>query len=85
MVTSTRDNCLGQDCPNHKECFVLAARREALVDKLHGAEVPDPYRWLEDIDSKETTAFVADQAKFAEGYLEKIPQRAKFLAEAVYG
>jgi ATP-dependent DNA helicase DinG len=31
MVTSTRDNCLGQDCPNHKECFVLAARREALA------------------------------------------------------
>jgi ATP-dependent DNA helicase DinG len=30
MVTSTRENCLGQDCPNHKECFVLAARREAL-------------------------------------------------------
>ncbi|WP_409559286.1 ATP-dependent DNA helicase, partial [Accumulibacter sp.] len=24
MVTSTRDNCLGQDCPKHKECFVLA-------------------------------------------------------------
>ncbi len=30
MVTSTRENCLGQDCPNHKECFVLAARRDAL-------------------------------------------------------
>ena len=30
MVTSTRENCLGQDCPNHKECFVLNARREAL-------------------------------------------------------
>lgn len=29
MVTSTRDNCLGQECPNHKECFVLAARRDA--------------------------------------------------------
>ena len=28
-VTSTRENCLGQDCPNHKECFVLAARRDA--------------------------------------------------------
>jgi ATP-dependent DNA helicase DinG len=24
-VTSTRDNCLGQECPNHKECFVLKA------------------------------------------------------------
>lgn len=28
-VTSTRDNCLGQDCPSHKECFVLKARKEA--------------------------------------------------------
>ncbi|MES2771262.1 MAG: ATP-dependent DNA helicase [Pseudomonadota bacterium] len=31
MVTSTRDNCLGQECPHHKACFVLAARREALA------------------------------------------------------
>ncbi|HZW86119.1 MAG TPA: ATP-dependent DNA helicase [Gallionella sp.] len=29
-VTSTRDNCLGQECPNHKECFVLKARSEAM-------------------------------------------------------
>ncbi|MDK2123873.1 ATP-dependent DNA helicase [Parachitinimonas caeni] len=29
-ATSTRDNCLGSDCPSHKECFVLKARREAL-------------------------------------------------------
>ncbi|WP_255991235.1 ATP-dependent DNA helicase [Chitinolyticbacter albus] len=28
-VTSTRDNCLGADCPNHKDCFVLKARKEA--------------------------------------------------------
>ena len=34
MVTSTRENCLGQDCPHHKECFVLAARREALAADL---------------------------------------------------
>jgi len=30
QVTSTRDNCLGQECPNHKECFVLRARTEAM-------------------------------------------------------
>ncbi len=30
QVTSTRDNCLGQECPNHKECFVLKARTEAM-------------------------------------------------------
>jgi ATP-dependent DNA helicase DinG len=28
-VTSTRENCLGQDCPNVRDCFVLKARREA--------------------------------------------------------
>ncbi|HEY0664790.1 MAG TPA: ATP-dependent DNA helicase [Gallionella sp.] len=30
QVTSTRDNCLGQECPYHKECFVLKARSEAM-------------------------------------------------------
>jgi ATP-dependent DNA helicase DinG len=34
MVTSTRENCLGQECPSHKECFVMAARREALAADL---------------------------------------------------
>ncbi|MGC2459093.1 MAG: ATP-dependent DNA helicase [Gallionellaceae bacterium] len=30
QVTSTRDNCLGQECPQYKECFVLKARKEAM-------------------------------------------------------
>ena len=30
QVTSTRDNCLGQECPQHKNCFVLKARKEAM-------------------------------------------------------
>ena len=29
-VTSSRENCLGQECPHHKDCYVLAARRDAL-------------------------------------------------------
>ena len=29
-ATSTRDNCLGQDCPNKEECFVMQARRNAM-------------------------------------------------------
>lgn len=28
-ATSTRDNCLGQDCPHVRDCFVLKARRRA--------------------------------------------------------
>ncbi len=31
LATSTRDNCLGQECPHHKACFVIAARREAMA------------------------------------------------------
>ncbi|HYF61019.1 MAG TPA: ATP-dependent DNA helicase, partial [Burkholderiaceae bacterium] len=30
-ATSTRENCLGQDCPDLKRCFVFRARREALA------------------------------------------------------
>ena len=30
LVTSTRDNCLGSECPNHKECFVMEARKAAM-------------------------------------------------------
>ena len=30
-ATSTRENCLGQDCPKYKDCFVMRARRNALA------------------------------------------------------
>ncbi|STY29617.1 ATP-dependent helicase [Legionella wadsworthii] len=29
-VTSTVDNCLGSECPNHETCFLLKARKRAL-------------------------------------------------------
>jgi len=29
-VTSTRENCLGSDCPNYKQCFIMEARKRAL-------------------------------------------------------
>jgi len=30
-VTSTRDNCLGQECSFYKDCFVMEARKQALA------------------------------------------------------
>jgi len=30
QVTSTRENCLGSDCPSYKTCFVMEARKQAL-------------------------------------------------------
>ncbi len=34
LVTSTRDNCLGSDCPQFKGCHVMQARREAMAADL---------------------------------------------------
>jgi len=31
LATSTRENCLGQDCPDVRRCHVLRARREAVA------------------------------------------------------
>ena len=31
QATSTRENCLGQDCPKYKDCFVMRARKNALA------------------------------------------------------
>ena len=30
QATSTRESCLGSECPHHKECFVMEARKRAL-------------------------------------------------------
>jgi ATP-dependent DNA helicase DinG len=34
MVTSTKENCLGQDCEFYKECFLVKARKEALESEV---------------------------------------------------
>jgi ATP-dependent DNA helicase DinG len=34
LVTSTRENCLGQECPSFRDCHVVKARREAMAADL---------------------------------------------------
>ena len=47
------------------------------IENLHGTQVNDTFRWLEDLDSSETKAWVEFQNKITFGYLERIPQREK--------
>ena len=52
-------------------------KRGEVVEKLHGTDVADPYRWLEeDVRvNKDVAKWVEDQNKLTFGYLEKIPAR----------
>ena len=52
-------------------------QRGNVVDTYHGTRVPDPYRWLEDLDAPETQAWIEAENKITERYLAKCPARPK--------
>ncbi len=51
------------------------SRRVDQVDVYHGVRIQDPYRWLEDLDSQQTVAWVEAQRKVTNAYLDTIPER----------
>jgi prolyl oligopeptidase len=52
------------------------SRRTDFKEVLHGVEVTDPYRWLEDPDTPEARKWIEAQNKVTFGYLNTIPERA---------
>ena len=50
-----------------------------VVDVYHGQPVPDPYRWLEDLDSEQTRAWIEAQNRLTFDYLQRIPARQRLL------
>ena len=54
-----------------------SAPRAIVVDNYHGTPVADPYRWLEELDSPQTRAWLNAQAQLTQAYLQEIPQRAR--------
>ncbi|HUG84073.1 MAG TPA: prolyl oligopeptidase family serine peptidase [Euzebya sp.] len=56
-------------------------RRDDTTDTLHGTQVTDPYRWLEDQESAEVADWVAAQAAHADRHLSQLPQRDAIRAQ----
>ncbi len=46
-----------------------------VVDIYHGRKVADPFRWLEDVESEKTEAWVKAQNEVTQSYLSKLPSR----------
>ena len=53
------------------------AARVDTQDDYHGTKVSDPYRWLEDVDSDQTKAWVTAENEVTFAYLASIPGREK--------
>ncbi|HEY0615443.1 MAG TPA: prolyl oligopeptidase family serine peptidase [Candidatus Elarobacter sp.] len=56
------------------------APRGTVTDTYFGTTVADPYRWLENVDAPETTAWVKAEGDVTRAYLDAIPQRTAIRA-----
>jgi prolyl oligopeptidase len=56
------------------------AKKDNVVEKMHGVEVADPYRWLENADSDATKAWTEKQNALTRATLDKLPGRDKIHA-----
>ena len=56
-------------------------RTDNVKETIHGVEIADPYRWLEDQKSPETRAWIDAQSRFARSYLDALPDRAEIRAK----
>ncbi|MDH3196965.1 MAG: S9 family peptidase, partial [Candidatus Krumholzibacteria bacterium] len=51
------------------------AMTQDVVDDYHGVKVADPYRWLEDPESPETVAWVAEENALTRAYVDSYDKR----------
>ena len=50
-------------------------KRVEVADTLHGRVIPDPYRWLENIDDPAVGKVIEEQNRLTRFYLDNIPER----------
>jgi prolyl oligopeptidase len=54
-----------------------ATRTDNVKEVVHGVEIADPYRWLEDQNSPETRKWIDAQNAYSRPILDKLPGRAR--------
>ena len=57
-----------------------ATRRDDFHEVLHGVNIVDPYRWLEDQESQETRAWIDAENSYTHALLDARPERASIRA-----
>jgi len=65
---------------NHHTAFAkkykyTEAMKQDVVEDYHGTQIADPYRWLEDPDSKETQAWVGQENELTRSYIDTYAAR----------
>ncbi len=53
------------------------AKRGDFLETLHGIEIADPYRWLEEIDSEASRKWVTEQSAYAKAWFGSLKGREK--------
>ena len=69
VVMSTTDSVFA------KKYVYPEAMKQDVVDDYHGTKVADPYRWLEDPDSKETVDWVTKENELTRSYIDSYAKR----------
>ena len=54
-----------------------ASKVDNVREVIHGIEITDPYRWLEDQESPETRAWIDEQNKYTHSLLDGLPMRSQ--------
>ncbi|MCA1594699.1 MAG: prolyl oligopeptidase family serine peptidase, partial [Acidobacteria bacterium] len=76
IIVAAQNSSL-RDAGSAKAPAYPKAHKGTQVDDYHGTKVADPYRWLEDLDSAETKAWVEAENRLTFSYLKDIPERAR--------
>ena len=55
-----------------------AARSDGSVETLHGTALPDPYRWMEELESEETRRWIREEETLFQSFVGSVPEREAY-------